>query len=116
MIRHRQVREAASIAAPSNSAGAVLLTWYRAVPAIMRQTSTGYINAWFGLAYAGSGESVTPRIRRVGARSLEPAPAECDCPSAGGGGFVLVAAPARRRARCGVVTGKSFRREAGLTR
>ena len=39
-----------------------------------------------------------------------------DRPSAGGAGFVLVAAPARRRARCGVVTGKSFRRGAGLTR
>jgi hypothetical protein len=54
--------------------------------------------------------------RRVGACSLEPAPPECDRPGAGGGGFVLVAAPARRRARCGVVTGKSFRRGAGLTR
>jgi hypothetical protein len=31
-----------------------------------------------------------------------------DRPGAGGAGFVLVAAPAPRRARCGVVTGNRF--------
>jgi hypothetical protein len=69
MIRHRQVREAASIAAPGNSAGAVLLTWYRGCPRYHAADLHWIHNAWFGLAYAGSGE-ISNAAHKAGRRAF----------------------------------------------